>query len=77
MIASSEALLIVGSSLVVNSGIRMLDQAVRRGLPVVIVNRGESRGDSRATVKIDAVASTTLRALAERLMPAHGRAVAR
>jgi NAD-dependent SIR2 family protein deacetylase len=74
MIASSDALLIVGSSLVVNSGIRMLDQAVRRGLPVVIVNRGESRGDSRATVKIDGDASTTLSALAERLMPTHVKA---
>ncbi|MHA6695897.1 Sir2 family NAD-dependent protein deacetylase [Homoserinimonas sp. A520] len=74
MIASSDALLIVGSSLVVNSGIRLLDQAVRRELPVIIVNRGETRGDPRATVKIDADASSTLTALAGRLMPGHREA---
>src|SRR5690554_6253048 len=67
LIASADALLIVGSSLVVNSGIRLLDQAVRRDHPVVIINRGHTRGDTRATVKIDAGASTTLTALAERL----------
>ena len=67
LISSAGALLIVGSSLVVNSGIRLLDAAVRRGLPVVIVNRGETRGDTRATVKIDAGASATLATLAERL----------
>jgi NAD-dependent SIR2 family protein deacetylase len=69
LISSADALLIVGSSLVVNSGIRLLDQAVRRGHPVVIINRGPSRGDARATVKIDAGASSTLTALAGRLRP--------
>ncbi|HEU4807783.1 MAG TPA: Sir2 family NAD-dependent protein deacetylase, partial [Homoserinimonas sp.] len=69
MITSADALLIVGSSLVVNSGIRLLDYAVRRGQPVVIINRGETRGDARATVKIDAGASSTLAALATQLMP--------
>ena len=43
-----------GSSLVVNSGIRLLERARRRRLPVVIVNRGATRADARATVKIDA-----------------------
>lgn len=65
---SADALLITGSSLVVNSGIRLLDQAVRSGMPVVIVNRGETRGDSRATLKIDAGASPVLTALADRLI---------
>jgi NAD-dependent SIR2 family protein deacetylase len=69
LIASADAMLIVGSSLVVNSGIRLLDQAVRRALPVVIVNRGVTKGDARATVKIDAGASTTLTTLAKRLVP--------
>lgn len=67
MIRAADALLIVGSSLVVNSGIRLLDQAVRLGHPVVIVNRGGTKGDARATVKIDAGASSTLVALASRL----------
>lgn len=67
MLAGSEALLIAGSSLVVNSGIRLLDQAVKRRIPVVIVNRGETRGDVRASLKIDAGTSEVLRSLAARL----------
>lgn len=64
---SADALLIAGSSLVVNSGIRLLEQASRRRIPIVIVNRGVTKGDSRAAVKIDAGTSETLTALAERL----------
>lgn len=67
LVRASDALLIAGSSLVVNSGIRLLEQARRRRLPVVIVNRGATRADARATVKLDAGTSETLLALAERL----------
>src|SRR5690606_1029355 len=47
LIASAQALLVVGSSLVVNSGIRLVDHAVRRDHPVVIINRGDTRADAR------------------------------
>jgi NAD-dependent SIR2 family protein deacetylase len=67
LVKNAEALLIAGSSLVVNSGIRLLDQATRRKLPVVIVNRGVTKGDRRAAVKIDAGTSETLAALQRRL----------
>jgi NAD-dependent SIR2 family protein deacetylase len=67
MVVGAEALLVAGSSLVVNSGIRLLDQATRRKLPVVVLNRGVTKGDSRATVKLDAGTSETLTALAEHL----------
>lgn len=67
LVRASEALLIAGSSLVVNSGIRLLDRARRRRIPIVIVNRGETRGDARATVKIDAGTSEVLRVLADAL----------
>jgi NAD-dependent SIR2 family protein deacetylase len=67
LVRGADALLVVGSSLVVNSGIRFLDQADKRDLPVVIINRGATRGDSRATVKLDAGTSETLTALADRL----------
>lgn len=63
IIQRAEALVIAGSSLVVNSGIRLLDKAARRRIPIVIINRGETKGDSRATVKIDAGTSETLEAL--------------
>ncbi len=69
MVKDSDALLIAGSSLVVNSGIRLLELARRRKLPIVIVNRGVTKGDGRATVKIDGGTSETLTALAQRLLP--------
>ncbi|MET0296227.1 MAG: Sir2 family NAD-dependent protein deacetylase [Microbacterium sp.] len=71
LVRGSEALVIAGSSLVVNSGIRLLERARRRRLPIVIVNRGATRADNRATVKIDAGTSEVLAALAETL-PARG-----
>ncbi|GGF32437.1 NAD-dependent protein deacetylase [Subtercola lobariae] len=69
LVRASDALIIAGSSLVVNSGIRLLEQARRRRLPVVIINRGITKGDSRATVKLDAGTTQTLTALAARLLP--------
>ncbi|GAA1693959.1 hypothetical protein GCM10009808_08840 [Microbacterium sediminicola] len=69
LVMSSEALVIAGSSLVVNSGIRLLERARRRKLPVVIINRGATRADGRATVKIDGGASEALVAIADALVP--------
>lgn len=63
LIHEADALLVVGSSLVVNSGIRLVALAQRLAKPVVIINRGATRGDARADVKIDADASATLAAL--------------
>ena len=67
LLQTADALLIAGSSLAVNSGIRLLDKAFRRRIPIVIVNRGYTKGDGRATVKIDSGTSETLVALLERL----------
>jgi NAD-dependent SIR2 family protein deacetylase len=67
LVQTSEGLVIAGSSLVVNSGIRLLERARRRRLPVVIVNRGATRADARATVKVDAGTSEVLHALADAL----------
>lgn len=67
LVRSAEALLIAGSSLVVNSGIRLLEEARRRRLPIVIVNRGVTKGDNRATVKLNAGTTQTLVELAARL----------
>lgn len=66
IVASADALVIAGSSLVVNSGVRLVDRALRRGLPVVIVNRGRTRLDDRATVKIDDATGVVLPELARR-----------
>lgn len=67
LIAGAEALLIAGSSLVVNTGIRLVEQARRRRLPIVVINRGITKADDRATLKIDGGASEYLTALAARL----------
>ena len=47
------ALLVVGSSLTVMSGFRFVRRAAKAGTPVVIVNRGTTRGDELATYKLD------------------------
>lgn len=67
LVRRADALLIAGSSLVVNSGIRLLDQASKRRIPIVIVNRGDTKGDARASLKIDAGTSEVLTSLADRL----------
>lgn len=68
LVQSADVLLVAGSSLVVNSGMRLIEQARRRRLPIIVVNRGITKGDSRAVVKIDAGASETLTAMAGALL---------
>ncbi len=67
MVDEAEALLVAGSSLTVMSGLRFVRHARKRGIPVVIVNRGPTRGDELADVRIDAGCSETLTALAAAL----------
>jgi NAD-dependent SIR2 family protein deacetylase len=57
------ALLVLGSSLQVMSGYRFVVRAARRGIPIAIVNRGPTRGDGHASVKLDASLSDVLCAL--------------
>ncbi len=61
------ALLVAGSSLTVYSGLRFVRQAHALGVPVVIVNRGTTRGDPLATLIVDAGCSETLATLADTL----------
>ena len=53
LVDSSDALLVLGSSLTVMSGFRFVRHAAKQGVPVVIVNRGRTRGDELATYKLD------------------------
>ena len=57
------ALVVVGSSLTVMSGFRFVRRAAKAGIPVVIANRGETRGDDLATYKLDVGCSEFLTAL--------------
>lgn len=53
-IGESDGLLVLGSSLLVFSGYRIVLQTHELGLPVAIVNIGPTRGDHIATVKLSA-----------------------
>ena len=70
LVDSADALLVAGSSLTVFSGYRFVRHAVARGIPVAIINRGPTRGDDVATVKVDGGCSPMLVLLAEELSAA-------
>jgi len=67
LVDDADALLVAGSSLTVMSGLRFVRRAAKNEQPVVIINRGPTRGDDLATVKLEAGTSETLVALAEAL----------
>jgi NAD-dependent SIR2 family protein deacetylase len=67
MVDEAEVLLVVGSSLTVFSGYRFVLRARERGIPVAIVNLGETRGDPHATIRVDARAGDVLPVLARSL----------
>ncbi len=60
----ADALLVVGSSLMVFSGFRFARRAAELEKPIAIVNRGRTRADDMATLKIDADCSSVLSAAA-------------
>lgn len=49
----ADALLIVGSSLMVYSGFRFVRDAARAGLPIAAVNLGTTRADALLTLKVE------------------------
>jgi NAD-dependent SIR2 family protein deacetylase len=59
-VAGADALLVAGSSLMVYSGFRFAQQAHAAALPIAIVNRGRTRGDALAHLKIEADVGTVL-----------------
>src|SRR3984885_7033838 len=67
LVGSSSALVVLGSSLTVMSGLRYVRRASSLGIPAGIVNQGAARGDSRAPPTLDAPLGRTLPALAREL----------
>lgn len=61
MIMDAGAILVAGSSLTVNSGLRLVKQAISQEKPVVIVNLGPTKADGFVSVKINASASDVLK----------------
>lgn len=63
LLEQAEVLVVLGSSLTVMSGLRFVRHQAKRGLPTVIVNRGETRGDQLATLKLDLGCTEVLQSL--------------
>jgi len=64
----AEVLLVVGSSLTVFSGFRFVRRAAQRGVPVALVNLGETRGDPLVQLRVDDRVEVVMPAVAERLL---------
>lgn len=60
---SAGALLVAGTSLTVNSGLRFVRAASKANKPVVIVNLGPTKGDELASAKIEANTSLAIERL--------------
>jgi NAD-dependent SIR2 family protein deacetylase len=56
----ADALLVVGTSLAVNSGFRFARQAAKAEKPIVVINIGPTKADELATVKLEASSSLVL-----------------
>lgn len=67
LVDDADALLVAGSSLTVFSGLRFVRHAAAAGKPVAIINRGPTRGDALAAVKVDGGCSELLALLADEL----------
>ncbi|MEK9535586.1 MAG: NAD-dependent deacetylase, partial [Aquiluna sp.] len=62
-VEAAEAVLVAGSSLTVNSGLRLVKRAAQAEKPVVIVNLGSTRADELANVRINGSTSELLGAI--------------
>jgi NAD-dependent SIR2 family protein deacetylase len=52
-LTQADAMLVVGSSLMVYSGFRFVRQAAERGIPIAAVNLGRTRADDLLTLKVE------------------------
>ncbi|MFI9843793.1 Sir2 family NAD-dependent protein deacetylase [Nonomuraea sp. NPDC051941] len=67
LVAGASLLLVLGSSLTVRSGLRFVTKAASLGIPIAIVNQGETGGDADASLTLDAPLGPTLTELTTRL----------
>jgi NAD-dependent SIR2 family protein deacetylase len=66
LVDRASSLLVLGSSLTVMSGYRFVLRAAKLGVPVAIVNAGLTRGDAKATIRVDAPLGSVLPELVRR-----------
>jgi len=64
-VQSADALLVIGSSLMVYSGYRFAEAAAAAGKPVVAVNRGRTRADHLLALKLQADCAQVLQEIGE------------
>lgn len=77
LVRGATALLVLGSSLTVMSGLRFVRQAAEAGKPVLIVNRDATRGDRYALSRVALPLGAALTAVADRLgVPLDGQEAA-
>lgn len=67
LVDAADVLVVTGSSLTVMSGLRFVRHAAKHSTPVAIVNRGPTRGDDRAAVRLHLGTSEALSAVADAL----------
>jgi NAD-dependent SIR2 family protein deacetylase len=67
LLEEADLLLVIGSSLTVYSGYRFVRRAAEIGMPVAIINIGETRGHKHAQVAVDAPIGEVLPALVKEL----------
>jgi NAD-dependent SIR2 family protein deacetylase len=60
MVEQADAMLVVGSSLMVYSSFRFVRAAYERGIPVVAINLGTTRADDMLTAKVQLDCATAL-----------------
>ena len=70
-LAESDAVLVAGSSLMVYSGFRFVEDAVAAGKPVAAVNMGRTRADALLALKLEHEVGAALEKLAAALMPSN------
>lgn len=71
-IRQADALLVVGSSLMLFSGYRFARQAAGEGKPIAVVNMGHTRADDIATLKVEADCGDVLTGAAALLSAGQG-----
>jgi NAD-dependent SIR2 family protein deacetylase len=68
-LAESDALLVIGSSLMVFSGFRFVREACQQGIPVVAINRGVTRADELLQHKFEVDCAPALTQAVQQIDP--------
>lgn len=68
LVDRADTLLVLGSSLTVHSGLRFVTRASKDDKPIVIINQGRTKGDGKATLKLEGQLTELVPELCEQLV---------